>query len=307
VSTDPPPSLRILAPAAGQTVLPGSTLTIEAQAEDNVQVVSVQGKVVLGGVSVLSGTNIAIDLQNTSLAPGSPWGTSIPVPAGAASLEIQLTATDNLGATARATLTVAVRSAPLPEVTILLPASGATFTQGDPLTIRAQVMGTGQVTKVVVELDGQAQPATRSGDHWVLTGTVPVTGRRASTSEVSAQALPHVFVGSATVGGAPAADGAVVTAWLEGDPGADLTIRATATDSAGNQGAAAVTLKTRQPSVQAGQTTISEGGFTVVVNQLVGASFNGKKVTFKIGDRTAAQSGIWQQGGADILDLTALR
>jgi hypothetical protein len=36
-----------------------------------------------------------------------------------------------------------------------------------------------------------------------------------------------------------------------------------------------------------------------------GQSFAGKTVTFTIGDKNAAQTGTWQQGGATILDLSA--
>lgn len=89
------------------------------------------------------------------------------------------------------------------------------------------------------------------------------------------QVPPHVFTGTVTTeDGAAAADGTEVTAWIGGE--------------------------------QVGPTaTISDGRYTIQIEQPEGESFAGETVSFRIGDASAAETGTWQQGGADILDLTA--
>jgi hypothetical protein len=57
--------------------------------------------------------------------------------------------------------------------------------------------------------------------------------------------------------------------------------------------------------VQAASATVQDGRYVLFVDQGAGASFPGKTVTFKIGDLEANESGIWEAGGGDDLDLTA--
>jgi hypothetical protein len=91
---------------------------------------------------------------------------------------------------------------------------------------------------------------------------------------VSAQAVPpNAFVGTASIDSAVAADGTSVTAWVVG--------------------------------VQGGIGTVSGGSYSLLVDQGEG-SFSGKIVNFKIGDFDAAETAIWEQGGATVLNLTAL-
>ena len=85
---------------------------------------------------------------------------------------------------------------------------------------------------------------------------------------------PHVFVGNATISGVPAADGTIVTAWIDG----------------GQAGAATV--------------SDSDGSYVLSVEQPVGVAYSGKTVTFKIGGVDAAETATWEQGGAQILNIT---
>ena len=48
-----------------------------------------------------------------------------------------------------------------------------------------------------------------------------------------------------------------------------------------------------------------DGTFILIVSQPNGETYSGKTVTFKIGERDAAESAIWEQGGVDELNLTA--
>ena len=109
--------------------------------------------------------------------------------------------------------------------------------------------------------------------------------------------LPHVFLGKASIcrsptpaplptptptpppslsppsGCQPAADGALVTAWVDG--------------------------------AWAASTMVRDGKYVLFVKKGGGESFAGKTVTFKIGDLDANESGVWEAGGGGDLDLTA--
>ena len=99
----------------------------------------------------------------------------------------------------------------------------------------------------------------------VLLFTLPAT--------VSAQRLaPHVFVGTATVDGAMAADGTTVTAMVGG--------------------------------MDAGSAMVSGGNYSILVDQ-GDQSFAGEEVSFQIGGMDAMETAMWMAGGGDELNLTA--
>jgi len=83
---------------------------------------------------------------------------------------------------------------------------------------------------------------------------------------------PHIFVGTVTLDGASAADGAAVTAWIDG--------------------------------AQVASTTASGGEYNLLVDQN-DDSFAGKTVSFKVSGANAAETADWLQGGGDVLDLVA--
>jgi len=83
---------------------------------------------------------------------------------------------------------------------------------------------------------------------------------------------PHVFVGTASLNGVAAADGAAVTAWVDGAQVADAYA--------------------------------SGGEYTLLVDQ-GDSSFAGKTVSFRVGGVDAAETADWTQGGAEVLDLVA--
>jgi len=94
-----------------------------------------------------------------------------------------------------------------------------------------------------------------------------------SPSLASAQpAPPHLFIGSATIDGNPAADGTVVAALVDGQ--------------------------------QVVAEPVSGGSYTKMVEPKMG-SFFGKTVTFMIGGIPAKQTALWVEGWATELDLTA--
>ncbi|MEE3005870.1 MAG: hypothetical protein VX638_10520 [Chloroflexota bacterium] len=91
------------------------------------------------------------------------------------------------------------------------------------------------------------------------------------TSVFAQNARPHVFVGTVTLDGVAAADGAAVTAWIDGE--------------------------------QVGATTASAGKYVLQLESTSG--FPGSTVSFKVSGADASQTIEWEQGGADEVDLTA--
>jgi hypothetical protein len=85
---------------------------------------------------------------------------------------------------------------------------------------------------------------------------------------------PHVFAGSASIGGQPAPDGMEVTAWVDGF------------------------------SKPVGEGVVSLGSYNLKVFQFGTTSFSGRTITFKIGESAASETGIWQSFGADVVNLT---
>ena len=91
------------------------------------------------------------------------------------------------------------------------------------------------------------------------------------TSVFAQNARPHVFVGTVTLDGVAAADGAAVTAWIDGE--------------------------------QVGATTASAGKYVLQLESTSG--FPGSTVSFKVSGADASQTIAWEQGGADEVDLIA--
>ena len=113
-----------------------------------------------------------------------------------------------------------------------------------------------------------------------------------------------MFVGKATLGRNPASDGIVITAWIAGTDSTTLVIKVTATANTGETDIASVTLRV-SGAINAGEDVVKKGEFVLNAAQPSGQSFTGKTVTFTICDANAGQTGIWKQGDATILDLTA--
>ena len=91
------------------------------------------------------------------------------------------------------------------------------------------------------------------------------------TSVFAQNAKPHVFVGTATLDGATAADGAAVTAWVGGE--------------------------------QVAATTVKGGEYDILVGDSVG--YAGETVSFKLSGAEASETAAWVEGGGDIVNLTA--
>jgi len=92
------------------------------------------------------------------------------------------------------------------------------------------------------------------------------------TAVFAQKEMPHVFVGTATLDGVAAADGAAVTAWVDDE--------------------------------QVASTHASGGEYTIYVDQ-GDSSFAGTTVSFKVGGVIADETAAWVKGEASILNLVA--
>ena len=91
------------------------------------------------------------------------------------------------------------------------------------------------------------------------------------TSVFAQNAKPHVFVGTATLDGATAADGPAVTAWVGCE--------------------------------QVAATTVTGREYDILVGDSVG--YAGETVSFKLSGADASETATWVEGGGDIVNLTA--
>ncbi len=93
------------------------------------------------------------------------------------------------------------------------------------------------------------------------------------TSVFAQRVPPHVFVGTVTLDGAAAVDGAAVTAWIDGE--------------------------------EVAATNASGGEYSLLVDQ-GDSSFAGKNVSFRVSGANAVETAAWMQGGGDVLNLTGV-
>jgi hypothetical protein len=140
-----PPTVAFTAPAAGATVEERLPVTVTADAHDEVAIGSV--------AFFANGTRV-----DTVSKP--PYQTTFPVPVGQAALRLTAVATGISGAQATAEEVLAVQPYPLPAVSLLAPAPGATLIAGQPLEIAASASCAAPLTKVEIYADGQLIAST---------------------------------------------------------------------------------------------------------------------------------------------------
>ncbi len=115
---------------------------------------------------------------------------------------------------------------------------------------------------VIISTDAEPLPALPVDCLSEFQPTPPVT---------SGQTLPHVFAGTASVDGALAPDGIVVTARIDG--------------------------------LLAAIAVLKDGNYTLAVEPPLGVSYFGKKVIFSVGECQASPTATWQTARVDRVDL----
>ena len=316
IEPDPAPRVWIASPEAGERLVAGTTVTVSAQAQDNGQVVSIEFMADGGRLAPVSLERNEIDSVTASL-PGFEGRIAglvyiatlgIPVPTGVASLAVQAIATDDLGNTATANRTWDVETAEdtSPVIKILAPSDRSSVVEGSALTVQVEAEDDGRVTAVTVAWPrtGVTVPARFRDGLWTAETTVPTLS--SPVTRTASSVPPHVFVGTVTIDGVTAADGTVVTAWLEGGASTEITLQVTATDDGGNQTVASLELGLLSQQNQIGEATVANGSYTLLVEQLAGQNLAGRTINFRVDGVAVEQTATWEQGGGDELPIRAI-
>lgn len=138
-----PPTVALIEPLDGATVLSVRSLAIAASAADDVAVAAVE--------FFVDGTLLTRDTT-------PPYQAKLIPPLALGSRVVTAVAIDLAGASASATATVAVIDNPPPTVDLLSPPAGTTLTAGETITLVADARDESVVASVVFTLDGLSDP-----------------------------------------------------------------------------------------------------------------------------------------------------
>ena len=315
IEPDPAPRVWITSPKPGERLIAGSTVTFSAQAQDNGRIVSIE--FVVEGRRFVPDTLESAEIEfDVASQPGFEGRTAgqvqngsldVGVQVGISTLTLKATATDNLGNTATSTLTWDVDTAQdePPVVKILELSNRSSVVEGSALTVQAEAEDDGTISavNVVWPLTGVAVPARLSGGIWTAETIVPTLS--APGARTTSSVPPHVFVGGVTIDGVTAADGTVVTAWVEGGESSEITLQVTATDDGGNQTVASLELELLPHQIQVGEASVVDGSYVLIVEQLAGERFAGRSIFFRVNGVAVDQTAAWEQGGGDELPISS--
>ncbi len=296
---DAPPTVKITEPfgeaGADPIVTEGHTITISADSTDDVSFPSV--------VFTVNG-------QPQAAITGPPYSIRFTVPANQPAsspglLKIAARATDSAGNSASDAVSAVVAFPTAPKVRITTqPAADAKITEGETLLVTTETDDDSAVVSVTFTIDGLAVAPVLEPP---FSYSYLVPGFAAVDSTGISDVPPHVFVGTASTNGELVPDGTVVMAFVASSRNSSVVIRAAATNIAGQTDTASLAVPVSGAKTKAGEGTVSGGKYLVNAAQPNGASYRGNQVTFTVGGAAASQSGTWQQGGADILDLTSFQ
>lgn len=298
--TSPAATVIAIAASGENSRLSTVSGSIEAIAEGETIIIraEVSGTGAITVVFTLNGVD-----QTPFTAP--PYAMSYFVPLTSAAdapkpLEITATATDGSGNTASDSVSVTVvRDTAAVSVRITNPPANAEVEAGDEIVIRAETDDDSEIAFVAFSVDGQETIITTAP--YVHPYKLPL---RADTTASVSNIPPNVFVGRATLDGAPAPDGTVVIAWIAGSDATTLNIKVTATANSGVTGTASLSLPV-SGSMNAGEAVVKHGRYVLNAAQPAGQEFTGKTVTFTVGGKDARQTATWKKGDANVVDLTA--
>ena len=293
VNDDPPPTVTITMPTQGDTAIGGSTLTVTATASDNVAVASVVFHLNGEPQAPIVQPPYTIQITVPDISGPETSGSEQNAPSLTPPLNIQATATDNLGQTATSNVVIPI-SAAAPTVKITSPPEGSTVREGATITATAEVSD--RISTVKFTFGGLSLPALTQAPYVVRCG-VPIS---TLAPQAPSSVPPHVFVGTTSINGAAAADGTVVSAFVEAPLTSTLTLKVTATGIDG-QTSEAVRSFNLVRLLPAGEATVTGGGDSIKVVQPSGQSFGGKTVVFRASGQDTGQRAVWAQG---VMDLT---
>lgn len=306
-----PPTVEITSPAKAETIFAGGNLSIgvEGTAGDS-PLVSLE--IIVNGVS-----------QGVVNNPVGLVISEFQIPVDIDELNIEVTAMDSLGQTATDSFKMRVAQDPPPTVGGArlgngwdltgngwnvassdwnLTGNGWSLLEGEQYSISVQAEDNGKVESVDISIVGKSYPATLKDGKWVAEISIPAGP--SDSGKIASNIIPHVFAGTAVIGGRPAPDGTVVTAWIPVAAGSSTSsIAITAVDNLSQIGSGTQEIKIRMQTVQVGRGVVNSGVYSLLIHQREGGSFAGRTVTFKLGELTAGQTGMWEAGAGHELNL----
>ena len=296
---DSPPTVKITEPfgeaGADPVVTECHTITISADATDDVAYPSVVFTVNGEPQSAITRPSFSIQFTVPANQPASSPGL----------LKITARATDSAGNSASDTVSAMVALPTAPKVRIITqPAGDAKITEGETLLVTAETDDDSAVVSVTFTIKGLAVAPVLEPP-FSYSYLVPEFAVVNSTgiSDVPS----HVFVGTASTNGEFVPDGTVAIAYVASSRNSSVVVRAAATNIAGQTDTASLAVPVSGAKTKADEATVSGSKYLVNAAQPNGASFRGNQVTFTVGGAEASQSGTWQQGGDDIVDLTSFK
>ncbi|MCP3962159.1 MAG: hypothetical protein GY719_30315 [bacterium] len=166
VLSNAPPVINLLDPPAGSTLIEGSPIVLEAEVSDDVAVESVA---------------FTINGEEQPVFSSPPYRMEHTVAEGVSSFEVEVSATDNLGAVSMVLRTLAV--IPVPSTTItgtvvdesLLPIAGAAVTCKDLLAVSG-ADGSFAMTGTLQRADSRISCVARAGDGSAARGVSAIVG-----------------------------------------------------------------------------------------------------------------------------------
>ena len=292
-----PPTVEIISPVQGAELIAGRTLTIVAKVDTEYQIVSVEAVVPAGEEQ----SSWLLQPPSSAL-PDMDWRVVAKVPSNVKSLTIDVTATDNLGQTATASVTLVIVN-PGPTVEIVSPAQGATVLEGSIIDVKVRrsgnvVPGTEEISWPFVGELG----FPKSSDAEFTYYQTRVPDGPATTAEPPSYVPPHILRGTATVNNSPAADGTPVTVFVEVTRTSPLTLEATATGVNGETATHSVQLEAVHLRA-AGESAIINGKYQVQVVQPKSQNFTGKTIRIFLGGQDTGETATWSLGEIQLVNL----
>jgi len=200
-----PPTVEIVEPMEGDSAPERERVTVEALATDDIFVESVR--------FLVDG-----EVGRTDHAP--PFAAQVPIPAGAATVELSAIARDAGGNEAIANLvTVTVLPNAAPTVGILSPREGEIVQEGARIAVVAQASDDVEVTRVEFFAEGVLVATDSLGPSYSANVSIPMG---ASMVEISATAFDDVGSATDTVTVAVAVDSPPLAEVLEPGDGAEI-------------------------------------------------------------------------------------
>ncbi|GEM49395.1 cellulase family glycosylhydrolase [Deinococcus cellulosilyticus] len=291
-TTNKAPTVSITSPTSGQNFATGVTISVKGTASDPDGTVS-KVDLYVDGVLKNTDTTAPYEFSVAGLASGAHT--------------IKLMATDNKGATAEATQSITVGSAPNdpPALTVSSPIEGQTFTAGTTVNVAATATDSDGVSKVDFYMDGILKLSDTTSPYSYSATGLTSGAHSIKVVATDTKGASSTITRNITVGGAPSACKVVYSKQNDWGSGATISIDITNTSStpvngwtlsfnfSGNQ---QISQSWNSTYIQSGQTvtlknlnynaTLAAGATTNLGFNLTYSGTNSNPVSFKLNGNT---------------------